>query len=78
MSRSPSLAITPRDELLSLRETAARLRASLGYTYSLVTRGELPYIELPSRSGRRRGRILIKVTDLAAFIEKHRKTGHAA
>lgn len=59
--------------LVSRREAAKRTGIKESYLYALAVRGEIAYIVLPSRSGRRRrGRIMFRLADLEAFIASHR------
>ncbi len=53
----------PPAELLTVKETAAVLRAQPNYVYELLARGELPAV----RVGRKK---LVRRTDLDAFVRR--------
>jgi hypothetical protein len=68
------LPLTEGQPLLYTRRQAARLLGvSEGYVYGVAVRGELACVELPSRGGRRRGRMMFRPADLEEFITRHRK-----
>jgi hypothetical protein len=71
------LPIAPRDvgqprHLHTLQQIAAAWGTSRAYIYALVVRGELRASVLPSMKQKRRGRILVDPTDLAAFVESRK------
>ena len=62
------------EPLLVTRAEAARmLGISAAYVYAAAARGELACVELPSRGGRRRGRMMFRPADLAAFVDRNRR-----
>ena len=68
---NPAAAAEP---LLYTRRQAARLLGvSSAYVYAAATRGELACVELPSRGGRRRGRMMFTAADLQSLIERNRR-----
>lgn len=70
----PAAGAEPMPPLLVTRQRAAEmLGVSAAYLYAMATRGELACVELPSRGGRRRGRMMFRPADLVAFVERNRK-----
>lgn len=63
MSKNDS---TPTSSLLTVRETADRLRCSSALVYSLCEKGKLAHVRL----GLGRGTIRIRVADLDSFLGK--------
>jgi hypothetical protein len=59
--------------LVDRREAARLLGVSPVYVYAAAARGELACVELPSRGGRRRGRMMFRPADLEEFIARNRK-----
>ena len=59
--------------LVTRRRAAAVLGVSASYVYALAARGEIACVELPSRGGRRRGRMMFRPEDLLAFVERNRQ-----
>ena len=71
MATTETDTVTP---LLLTRVLAAnQLGVSPAYVYSLAVRGEIACVELPSRGGRRRGRMMFRPVDLEEFIKRNRK-----
>ena len=74
MNHAAAKAVSSGEPLLLTRAQAARLLGvSPAYLYALATRGEIDCVELPSRGGRRRGRLMFRPVDLEAFVNQHRK-----
>lgn len=59
--------------LLTRTQAASRLGVSPGYIYAVAVRGELAFVELPSRGGRRRGRMMFQPAVLEEFIKRNTK-----
>lgn len=57
-------------QLWTVRETAARLRCGKDKVYDLIAKGELPVIDV----GTGRAKTRVAETDLAAYIDAHRRT----
>lgn len=62
-----------RPLLYTRRQAAELLGVSPAYVYAMATRSEIEFVELPSRGGRRRGRMMFKPADLEDFINRNRK-----
>jgi excisionase family DNA binding protein len=62
--------------LISVKEVSVALGVSCWTVRNLVASGHLPSVSLPSTRHRGEGnrRILVAITDLEAFIQKHRGT----
>lgn len=63
--------------LMTIPEVARRLKASRGYVYALLKRGDLRAHELPSSGGRRAGVIRIDPRDLESAMATWRTEGRS-
>ena len=54
-------------------EGARLLNVSPPYLYAMAVRGEIACVELPSRGGRRRGRMMFQPAEIEAFIDRNKK-----